>query len=227
MTPNPPSYSSLTLLSDTFLSPPQNDDVISTGSYTIQSRATSFSNSKITQTYTSSPGAPLEESPLSQQANANNFITRVLGSKLSSSKFTTDHLNSAPNKMNMIETDPMSRTKRKGTSAPPPQDPSATSEMHVASLSIQLASRSPEPQAETQSGPETESRTNALDPADPMQAPVVPPRPASNLVVLLSFIYSDNVHLLCQSKVCNNLYFWSHFILSGFKYYVLTLKLLL
>ncbi|XP_039547270.1 sorbin and SH3 domain-containing protein 2 isoform X4 [Pimephales promelas] len=182
MTPNPPSYSSLTLLSDTFLSPPQNDDVISTGSYTIQSRATSFSNSKITQTYTSSPGAPLEESPLSQQANANNFITRVLGSKLSSSKFTTDHLNSAPNKMNMIETDPMSRTKRKGTSAPPPQDPSATSEMHVASLSIQLASRSPEPQAETQSGPETESRTNALDPADPMQAPVVPPRPASNLV---------------------------------------------
>ncbi|KAK7161990.1 hypothetical protein R3I94_004602 [Phoxinus phoxinus] len=45
-----------------------------------------------------------------------------------------------------------------------------------------LAPRSPEPQAETQSGPETESRTNALDPADPMRAPVVPPRPAGNLV---------------------------------------------
>ncbi|XP_077061103.1 sorbin and SH3 domain-containing protein 2 isoform X10 [Siphateles boraxobius] len=45
-----------------------------------------------------------------------------------------------------------------------------------------LAPRSPEPQAESQSGPETESRTNALDPADPMQAPVVPPRPAGNLV---------------------------------------------
>ncbi|XP_077061104.1 sorbin and SH3 domain-containing protein 2 isoform X11 [Siphateles boraxobius] len=183
MTPNPPSYSSLAILSDTFLSPPQNDDVISTGSYTIQSSATSsFSNSKTTRTYTSTSEAPLEEPPLSQQANANSFITRVLGSKLSSSKFTTDHLNVAPDKMNMIKTDPKSKTKRKGTSAPPPQDRTATSEMHVASLSIQLAPRSPEPQAESQSGPETESRTNALDPADPMQAPVVPPRPAGNLV---------------------------------------------
>ncbi|KAK7166502.1 hypothetical protein R3I93_006308 [Phoxinus phoxinus] len=183
MTPNPPSYSSLAILSDTFLSPPQNDDVIPSGSYTIQSSATSsFSNSKTTRTYTSTSGAPLEEPPLSQQANANSFITRVLGSKLSSSKFTTDHLNAAPNKMNMIKTDPKSKTKRKGTSAPPPQDPTATSDMHVASLSIQLAPRSPEPQAETQSGPETESRTNALDPADPMRAPVVPPRPAGNLV---------------------------------------------
>lgn len=208
MTPNPPSYSSLAILSDTFLSPPQNDDVISTGSYTNQSSATSsFSNSKTTRTYTSTSGSPLEEPPSSQQANANSFITRVLGSKLSSSKFTTDHLNSAPNKMNLIKTDPKSKTKWKGTSAPPPQDPTATSEMHVASLSIQLAPRSPEPQAETQSGPETESRTNALDPADPMRPPVVPPRPASNLVVLLSFIYSENVQLLCQSKVCNNLYF--------------------
>ncbi|KAK7161992.1 hypothetical protein R3I94_004602 [Phoxinus phoxinus] len=183
ITPNPPSYSSLAILSDTFLSPPQNDDVIPSGSYTIQSSATSsFSNSKTTRTYTSTSGAPLEEPPLSQQANANSFITRVLGSKLSSSKFTTDHLNAAPNKMNMIKTDPKSKTKRKGTSAPPPQDPTATSDMHVASLSIQLAPRSPEPQAETQSGPETESRTNALDPADPMRAPVVPPRPAGNLV---------------------------------------------
>ncbi|XP_067297983.1 sorbin and SH3 domain-containing protein 2 isoform X10 [Pseudorasbora parva] len=179
MTPNPPSYSSLTVLSDTFLSPPQNDDAIYTGSGTIQSSATSsYSYSKTTRTSTSTSGAPLEELPLSQQANANSFITRVLGSKLSSSKFTTDYLNAAPNKMNIIKTDP--KTKLKGKSAPPPQDPTATS--HVASLSIQLASRSPEPQAETQSGSETDSRTNALDAADTMRAPVIPPRPAGNLV---------------------------------------------
>ncbi|XP_051750999.1 sorbin and SH3 domain-containing protein 2 isoform X2 [Ctenopharyngodon idella] len=175
MTPNPPSYSSLAVLSDTFLSPPQNDDAISTGSFTIQSSATSsYSYSKTTQTSTSTSGAPLEEPPLSQQANANSFITQVLGSKLSSSKLTTDHLNATPNKMNMIKTDPKSKTKLKGMSAPPPQNPTATSETHVASLSIQLAPRSPEPQAETHSGPETESRTT--------RAPVVPPRPAGNLV---------------------------------------------
>uniref|UniRef100_A0A672QKZ4 Sorbin and SH3 domain-containing protein 2-like n=1 Tax=Sinocyclocheilus grahami TaxID=75366 RepID=A0A672QKZ4_SINGR len=183
MTPNPPSYSSLAMLSDTSLSSPQSNDVISSGSYTIQSSATSsYSHSKTTRTSTSTSGAPLEEPPFSQQANANSFITRVLGNKLSSSEFSSDQLNAAPNKMNMIKTDPKSKTKPKSTSASPPQDPTATSETHVASLSIQLAPRSPEPQAETQSGLETKSRTNAVDPADPMRAPVVPPRPASSLV---------------------------------------------
>ncbi|XP_059409805.1 sorbin and SH3 domain-containing protein 2-like isoform X4 [Carassius carassius] len=180
MTPNPPSYSSLALLSDTSLSSPQSNEVTSSGSYTIQSSATSsYSYSKNTRTSTSTSGAPLEEPPLSQQANANSFITRVLGNKLSSSKFSSDLLNEAPNKMNIIKTDPKSKTK---PSAFPPQDPTATSETHVASLSIQLAPRSPEPQAEAQSGLETRSRTNAVDPADPMRAPVVPPRPASSLV---------------------------------------------
>ncbi|XP_052401199.1 uncharacterized protein LOC127948652 isoform X2 [Carassius gibelio] len=180
MTPNPPSYSSLALLSDTSLSSPQINEVISSGSYTIQSSATSsYSYSKNTRTSTSTSGAPLEEPPLSQQANANSFITRVLGNKLSSSKFSSDLLNEAPNKMNMIKTDPKSKTK---PSASPPQDPTATSETHVASLSVQLAPRSPEPQAEAQSGLETRSRTNAVDHADPMRAPVVPPRPASSLV---------------------------------------------
>ncbi|XP_043098947.1 sorbin and SH3 domain-containing protein 1 isoform X3 [Puntigrus tetrazona] len=183
MTPNPPSYSSLAMLSDASLSPPQSNDVISSGSYTIQSSATSsYSYSKTTQTSTSTSGAPLEEPPLSQQANANSFITRVLGNKLSSSKFIRDQLNAPPNKMDMIKTDPKSKTKPKRTSASPPQDPTATSETHVASLSIQLAPRSPEPQAETQSGLETKSRRNAVDPADPTRAPVVPPRPASSLV---------------------------------------------
>uniref|UniRef100_A0A673FL78 Sorbin and SH3 domain-containing protein 2-like n=1 Tax=Sinocyclocheilus rhinocerous TaxID=307959 RepID=A0A673FL78_9TELE len=183
MTPNPPSYSSLAMLSNTSLSSPQSNDVISSGSYNIQSSATSsYSYSKTTRTSTSTSGAPLEEPPLSQQANANSFITRVLGNKLSSSKFSSDQLNAAPNKMNMIKTDPKSKTKPKSTSASPPQDPTATSETHVASLSIQLAPRSPEAQAETQSGLETKSRTNAVDPADPMRAPVVPPRPASSLV---------------------------------------------
>ncbi|XP_050962917.1 sorbin and SH3 domain-containing protein 2 isoform X3 [Labeo rohita] len=183
MTPNPPSYSSLAMLSNASLSPPQSDDAISSGSYTIQSSATSsYSYSKTTQTSTSTSGAPLEEPPLSQQANANSFITRVLGSKLSSSKFSNDQLNAAPNKTKIIKTEPKSKTKPKSTFAPPPQDPTATSETHVASLSIQLAPRSPEPQAETQSGPETKSRTNAVDPADPTQAPVVPPRPASSLL---------------------------------------------
>ncbi|XP_026059662.1 sorbin and SH3 domain-containing protein 2-like isoform X4 [Carassius auratus] len=180
MTPNPPSYSSLALLSDTSLSSPQINEVISSGSYTIQSSATSsYSYSKNTRTSTSTSGAPLEEPPLSQQANANSFITRVLGNKLSSSKFSSDLLNEAPNKMNMIKTDPKSKTK---PSASPPQNPTATSETHVASLSVQLAPRSPEPQAEAQSGLETRSRTNAVDHADPMRAPVVPPRPASSLV---------------------------------------------
>ncbi|XP_016300221.1 sorbin and SH3 domain-containing protein 2-like [Sinocyclocheilus anshuiensis] len=183
MTPNPPSYSSLAMLSNTSLSSPQSNDVISSGSYTIQSSATSsYSYSKTTRTSTSTSGAPLEEPPLSQQANANSFITRVLGNKLSSSKFSSDQINAAPNKMKMIKTDPKSKTKPKSTSASPPQDPTATSETHVASLSIQLAPRSPEPQAETQSGLETKSRTNAVDPADPMRAPAVPPRPASSLV---------------------------------------------
>uniref|UniRef100_A0A671MVK5 Sorbin and SH3 domain-containing protein 2-like n=1 Tax=Sinocyclocheilus anshuiensis TaxID=1608454 RepID=A0A671MVK5_9TELE len=187
MTPNPPSYSSLAMLSNTSLSSPQSNDVISSGSYTIQSSATSsYSYSKTTRTSTSTSGAPLEEPPLSQQANANSFITRVLGNKLSSSKFSSDQINAAPNKMKMIKTDPKSKTKPKSTSASPPQDPTATSETHVASLSIQLAPRSPEPQAETQSGLETKSRTNAVDPADPMRAPAVPPRPASSLVMAVN-----------------------------------------
>ncbi len=195
MTPNPPSYSSLAMLSDTSLSSPQSNDAISSGSYTIQSSATSsYSYSKATRTSTSTFGAPLEKSPLYQQANANSFISRVLGNKLSSSKFSSDQLNAAPNKMSMIKTDPKSKTKPKITSASPPQDPTATSETHAASISIQLAPRIPEPQAETQSGLETKSKTNAVDPADPTKAPVVPPRPASSLVVLLSFIYSDNLH---------------------------------
>uniref|UniRef100_A0A672LSD7 Osteoclast-stimulating factor 1 n=1 Tax=Sinocyclocheilus grahami TaxID=75366 RepID=A0A672LSD7_SINGR len=177
MTPSPPYYSSLPMLSDTSLSPPQSHDIISTGSYT-----SSYSYSKTTRTSTSTPGAPLEEPPLSQQANANSFITRVLGNKLSSSKFTTDQLNAAPNKTNMIKTDPKSKTKPKSATAPPAQDPTATSETHLASLSIQLVPRSPEPQAETQSGSEIESKKNTVDLADPTRAPVVPPRPASSLV---------------------------------------------
>ncbi len=186
MTPNPPSYSSLAMLSDTSLSSPQSNDAISSGSYTIQSSATSsYSYSKATRTSTSTFGAPLEKSPLSQQANANSFISRVLGNKLSSSKLSSDQLNATPNKMSMIKTDPKSKTKPKSTSASPPQDPTATSETHAASISIQLAPCIPEPQAETQSGLETKSKTNAVDPADPTKAPVVPPRPASSLVVLL------------------------------------------
>uniref|UniRef100_A0A9J7YZ94 Osteoclast-stimulating factor 1 n=1 Tax=Cyprinus carpio carpio TaxID=630221 RepID=A0A9J7YZ94_CYPCA len=172
MTPNPPSYSSLAMLSDTSLSPPQSHDIISTGSYT-----SSYSYSKTTRTSTSTSGAPLEEPPLSQQANANSFITRVLENQLSSSKFTTDQLNAAPNKTNMIKTDPKSKTKPKRTTAPPAQDPTATSETHVASLSVQLVPRSPEPKAETQSGSETESKKNPVDLAEPTRAPVVPPRP--------------------------------------------------
>uniref|UniRef100_A0A8C1L588 Osteoclast-stimulating factor 1 n=1 Tax=Cyprinus carpio TaxID=7962 RepID=A0A8C1L588_CYPCA len=177
MTPNPPSYSSLAMLSDTSLSPPHSHDIISTGSYT-----SSYSYSKTTRSSTSTFGATLEEPPLSQQANANSFITRVLENQLSSSKFTTDQLNAAPNKTNMIKTDPKSKTKPKRTTAPPAQDPTATSETHVASLSVQLVPRSPEPKAETQSGSETESKKNPVDLAEPTRAPVVPPRPVSILV---------------------------------------------
>ncbi|XP_056619573.1 sorbin and SH3 domain-containing protein 2 isoform X6 [Triplophysa dalaica] len=62
MTPNPPSYSSLPLLSDTTLSLPHSDDIITTG--TIKSSATSsYSYSKTTRT----SGAHLEELPFSQQ----------------------------------------------------------------------------------------------------------------------------------------------------------------
>uniref|UniRef100_A0A8C1U157 Osteoclast-stimulating factor 1 n=1 Tax=Cyprinus carpio TaxID=7962 RepID=A0A8C1U157_CYPCA len=177
MTPNPPSYSSLAILSDTSLSPPHSHDIISTGSYT-----SSYSYSKTTRSSTSTFGATLEEPPLSQQANANSFITRVLGNQLSSSKFTTDQLNAAPNKTNMIKTDPKSKTKPKRTTAPPAQDPTATSETHVASLSVQLVPRSPEPKAETQSGSESVSKKNPVDLAEPTRAPVVPPRPVSILV---------------------------------------------
>uniref|UniRef100_A0A8C2CKD9 Osteoclast-stimulating factor 1 n=1 Tax=Cyprinus carpio TaxID=7962 RepID=A0A8C2CKD9_CYPCA len=177
MTPNPPSYSSLAMLSDTSLSPPHSHDIISTGSYT-----SSYSYSKTTRSSTSTFGATLEEPPLSQQANANSFITRVLGNQLSSSKFTTDQLNAAPNKTNMIKTDPKSKTKPKRTTAPPAQDPTATSETHVASLSVQLVPRSPEPKAETQSGSESVSKKNPVDLAEPTRAPVVPPRPVSILV---------------------------------------------
>uniref|UniRef100_A0A8C1LB02 Osteoclast-stimulating factor 1 n=1 Tax=Cyprinus carpio TaxID=7962 RepID=A0A8C1LB02_CYPCA len=177
MTPNPPSYSSLAMLSDTSLSPPHSHDIISTGSYT-----SSYSYSKTTRSSTSTFGATLEEPPLSQQANANSFITRVLENQLSSSKFTTDQLNAAPNKTNMIKTDPKSKTKPKRTTAPPAQDPTATSETHVASLSVQLVPRSPEPKAETQSGSETESKKNPVDLAEPTRAPVVPPRPGQMAV---------------------------------------------
>ncbi len=161
------------MLSDTSLSSPQSNDVISSGSYTIQSSATSsYSYSKTTRTPTSTSGAPLEEPPLSQQANANSFITRVLGNKLSSSKFSSDQLNAAPNKMSMIKTDPKSKIKPKSTSASPPQDPTATSETHVASLSIQLAPRSPEPQAETSQG-------LRLNPGQTQWTPLTPREPLS------------------------------------------------
>ncbi|XP_051560790.1 sorbin and SH3 domain-containing protein 2-like [Myxocyprinus asiaticus] len=194
--PNPPSYSTLPMLSVSSLSPSQSDDIVTTGSYTIKSSATSsssYSYSKTTQTSTTTSGAPLEEPPLFQQANANSFITRILESKLSSAKFTTDHLNANSeanaNKIIINKTDPNSKTKpfTKSTCAsslptPPQQDSIGTSETHVASLSIQFAPRSPEPQPQTQSGCETESRTNALDQADSTQTPLVPPRPAGVVV---------------------------------------------
>nr|XP_055061650.1 sorbin and SH3 domain-containing protein 1 isoform X10 [Misgurnus anguillicaudatus] len=162
-TPNPPSYSSLSMLSDTPLSLPHSDDVITKG--TIKSSATSsYSYSKSTRTSTMTSGAPLEEPPFSsQQANANSFITRVLEGKLSSTKFPSDNLNADPN-----------------PKSPPQRD--STLDTHVASLSIQLAPRSPEPKPETQSGPKTESRRNALDTADPASPPVVPPRPTGIVV---------------------------------------------
>ncbi|XP_026125316.1 sorbin and SH3 domain-containing protein 2 isoform X3 [Carassius auratus] len=174
MTPNPPTYSSLAMLSDASLSPPQSHDIIPTGSYT-----SSYSYSKTTRTSTT---PSLEDPSLSQQAHANSFITQVLGNKWSSSKLTTDQLNTAPNKTNVIKIDPKSKTKPKNTTAPPAQDPTATSETHLASLSIQLDPRSPKPQAETQSGPKSQSKKNSMDLADPTRAPVVPPRPASSLV---------------------------------------------
>ncbi|XP_073805949.1 sorbin and SH3 domain-containing protein 2 isoform X28 [Danio rerio] len=178
MTPNPPSYSSLAMLSNATFSPSQSHDAISTGSYSIQSSATSsYSYSKTTRTSTNTSGAPLEESPSSQQANANSFISRVLGSKLSSSKFATDQLNAAP-VTNMITTDPKTKTKPKGAFTPSPLDPASTSDSHIASLSIQLAPRSPEPRAESRSEP----RTNAVDITDSTRPPVIPPRPAGSLV---------------------------------------------
>lgn len=182
MTPNPPSYSSLPLLSDTTLSLPHSDDIITTG--TIKSSATSsYSYSKTTRT----SGAHLEELPFSQQASANSFITRVLDNKLSSTKFTSDKLKPESqlnaNKAVMNKPDPKSKpfTQRSSASllSTPPQRDYA-SDTHVASLSIQLAPRSPQP--ETQSWPETGPRRNALD-----LPPVVPPRPAGIVVVLLSF----------------------------------------
>ncbi|XP_051993709.1 sorbin and SH3 domain-containing protein 2-like isoform X2 [Xyrauchen texanus] len=194
--PNPPSYSTLPMLLGSSLSPSKSDDIVTTGSYTIKPSATSsssssYSYSKTTRTSTTTSGAPLEEPPLFQQANANNFITRILESKLSSAKFTTDHLNANSqanaNKLIINKSDPKSKTKpfTKSTCAsslptPPQQDSIGTSETHIASLSIQLAPRSPEPvpQPQTQSRHETESRTNSLDQADSTQPPLVPPRPA-------------------------------------------------
>lgn len=174
MTPNPPSYSSLPLLSDTSISFPHSDD-ITTG--TIKSSA-SYSYSKTTRTSTSTPGAHLEEPPFSQQASANSFITRVLENKLSSSKLTSKNYN--PN--------PKSKTKSSSSASSLSTHSHRDSALdtHVASLSIRLAPRSPEPQPETQSGPETDPRRNALD-LDPSSPPVVPPRPAGIVVVLLSF----------------------------------------
>ncbi|XP_051993712.1 sorbin and SH3 domain-containing protein 2-like isoform X5 [Xyrauchen texanus] len=198
--PNPPSYSTLPMLLGSSLSPSKSDDIVTTGSYTIKPSATSsssssYSYSKTTRTSTTTSGAPLEEPPLFQQANANNFITRILESKLSSAKFTTDHLNANSqanaNKLIINKSDPKSKTKpfTKSTCAsslptPPQQDSIGTSETHIASLSIQLAPRSPEPvpQPQTQSRHETESRTNSLDQADSTQPPLVPPRPAGIVV---------------------------------------------
>ncbi|XP_065110620.1 sorbin and SH3 domain-containing protein 2 isoform X2 [Paramisgurnus dabryanus] len=173
-TPNPPSYSSLSMLSDTPLSLPHSDDAVTKG--TIKSSATSsYSYSKSTRTSTMTSGAPLEEPPFSQQATANSFITRVLEGRLSSTKFPSDNLNAEsqanPNKTNSSNPNPKS----------PPQHDS-TLDTHVASLSIQLTPRSPEPKPETQSGPKTESRRNALDMADPTSPPVVPPRPTGIVV---------------------------------------------
>ncbi|TRY84932.1 hypothetical protein DNTS_004024 [Danionella cerebrum] len=167
MTPNPPPYSSLAILSNSSLSPSQNHDV--TSPFSIHSSATSsFSYTKTTKTSRGSSKAPLEEPLSSPQANANSFISRFLESKLSSSKMT-DQLNADSNLVNAITKEPLTKTT--------PQEPAGTSETHIASLSIQLAPRSPEPLAESQS----ESRTCALDPAD-TPAPVVPPRPAGILV---------------------------------------------
>ncbi|XP_056619563.1 sorbin and SH3 domain-containing protein 2 isoform X1 [Triplophysa dalaica] len=177
MTPNPPSYSSLPLLSDTTLSLPHSDDIITTG--TIKSSATSsYSYSKTTRT----SGAHLEELPFSQQASANSFITRVLDNKLSSTKFTSDNQESQlnANKAVINKPDPKSkpftqRSSASSLSTPPQRD--YASDTHVASLSIQLAPRSPEPQPENLSWPETGPRRNALD-----LPPVVPPRPAGIVV---------------------------------------------
>ncbi|XP_076870341.1 sorbin and SH3 domain-containing protein 2 isoform X4 [Brachyhypopomus gauderio] len=92
MTPNPPSYSSLPVLSDPHLYPSQGDDLIPFGAYTIKSNSSysSSSYSKTTQT-TSSVTDPYPEA----NANANSFITQFLDRKVSSLKLAPDGVTSS------------------------------------------------------------------------------------------------------------------------------------
>ncbi|XP_072526764.1 sorbin and SH3 domain-containing protein 2 isoform X3 [Salminus brasiliensis] len=199
VTPNPPSYSSLPMLSDPSL--------VASSSYTMRSSSSSsYSYSKTTTK------SPTDHSP-EANANANSFITQLLERKVSSLKLAGDeNRSSSPNiganmananvtdstKLNTVKTtvanasitnavNPDTQPKKVGPKKtppithPPPPPPrrystSATT-THTASLSIQIAPKGSEPQAGSvpQSGP-------GPDDQDLLSSPIVPPRPSADVL---------------------------------------------
>ncbi|KAL6467414.1 hypothetical protein MHYP_G00252180 [Metynnis hypsauchen] len=94
MTPNPPPYSSLPMLSSPSLAP--------SGSYTIKSSlSSSYSYSKTTHTTTSTA----DRSP-EANANANSHITRLLERKVPSLKLASDKTRASPPNVKANAVDP-------------------------------------------------------------------------------------------------------------------------
>lgn len=181
MTHNPPPYSSL----------------VPSGSHTIKSSSSScYSYSETSRTTTTSSDIAPEAN-----ANANSFISQLLGRKVPSLKLANEGSNSVTanaqtsvditNNTNMNQSWANTNTAKvmnPGSPDSPPSPPPRThsksrATTHTASLSIRIASKGSEYHPE--SGLQLGFGSERQDHAEPR--PKVPPRPAGDVAVLHLF----------------------------------------
>uniref|UniRef100_A0A3B1JV85 Osteoclast-stimulating factor 1 n=1 Tax=Astyanax mexicanus TaxID=7994 RepID=A0A3B1JV85_ASTMX len=206
MTPNPPSYSSLPMLSDPAL--------VASGSYSLKSSSSSsYSYSKTTRTTSTNTNTASPNTDYSPEANANanSFITQLLERKVSSLKLASDENRSNPpnvgantaktfmananmtdsTKLNTVKTianarishavksDPQSKKVEpsKSTPATPPSPPPRRDSTSATTTHTASLSIQIAPK---DSGTVPQSGPGLDDDQDLLSIPIVPPRPSAD-----------------------------------------------
>ncbi|XP_049328182.1 sorbin and SH3 domain-containing protein 2 isoform X3 [Astyanax mexicanus] len=206
MTPNPPSYSSLPMLSDPAL--------VASGSYSLKSSSSSsYSYSKTTRTTSTNTNTASPNTDYSPEANANanTFITQLLERKVSSLKLASDENRSNPpnvgantaktfmananmtdsTKLNTVKTianarishavksDPQSKKVEpsKSTPATPPSPPPRRDSTSATTTHTASLSIQIAPK---DSGTVPQSGPGLDDDQDLLSIPIVPPRPSAD-----------------------------------------------